>query len=280
MKRRYSQLSLSLDEDENENDIVKNTTSNEGEEEDLLCDEIRVSCKVLGNKENERTNVTIYKLPYDSWIIHFNLPIDKQPTLKELELLWKMKPDNKGTIRMFNKDITVPRYEQTYGEKDYKFSGKVHEPKKIPDLIQRYIDYANDICSLYLSKLKNGDYEEEEEEEIKFNMCFTNWYPDGQHYIGFHADDEKQIYTSKDDRTLIFSLSFGQERKFILRLKDKKKRKRYNKDSKYFYLDIKDNDVVIMGGKTQKYYQHAVPKITSKKMKIDKRLNMTFRVFK
>jgi len=42
----------------------------------------------------------------------------------------------------------------------------------------------------------------------EFNMALINWYKDGSHYIGFHADDTRQIAKN----TPIIALSLLQSR--------------------------------------------------------------------
>lgn len=101
-----------------------------------------------------------------------------------------------------------------------------------------------------------------------YKMCLVNWYRDGNDYIGFHSDDEKQII----DGTPIYSISIGAKRKFIL-----KKRNNINDDCLDNYeLDLENGSLVIMCGFCQKTHQHSVPK---SKKDIGMRINFTFRAF-
>lgn len=93
-----------------------------------------------------------------------------------------------------------------------------------------------------------------------------NWYDDGNHYIGKHSDDEKQIVPGSN----IYSFSFGSSNR-IFRIRDK-----YNKLRPFIDLEMPHGTLIIMGGDMQKGYTHEVPK--SKKVK-DRRINVTFRRF-
>jgi len=73
-----------------------------------------------------------------------------------------------------NKLIEIPRWQQSYGL-SYKFSGITNIALETPDLIQKYIDWAN---------IHDNTFD-------IFNMALVNWYQDGEHYIGHHSDDER-----------------------------------------------------------------------------------------
>ena len=170
----------------------------------------------------------------------------------DFEELWKLKPEVRPTIKMFDKLIQVPRYYQNYG-KDYKFSGVHNTSLEVPNILQKYLDYCNQI-----------------ETEYQFNGILVNWYPDGKSYIGFHSDDEKQLVKNSP----IYCFSFGQPRRFVLQEKmGEKKRTDFT---------LQNNSYIVMGGQCQKYYKHSIPKITRKAdlANCKRRISITLRCFK
>jgi alkylated DNA repair dioxygenase AlkB len=184
-----------------------------------------------------------------SWVIQGNLPkniID----LYNFESLWNLHPEEYGQIKIFNKLINTPRWQQTYC-KDYWYSGMLHEALLLPEEFQIFYDWINTLdMGLYSGK---------------FNQLLINWYRDGNHYIGKHSDNESQIV--KDSP--IMSISLGSKRKFIIR----------DKKTSDIVLDLEmvNNSYLIMCGEMQKNYTHEVPK--DKKIK-DRRINITMRQFK
>jgi alkylated DNA repair dioxygenase AlkB len=101
------------------------------------------------------------------------------------------------SIRMFGKEIRVPRLVVWYGEKGYGYSGKRHQPKAIPEMIQREMNRLS------------------AETGVEFNGVLCNWYRNGEEHMGFHSDDEPEIYGS-----LIASISLGASRRFAWKKKD------------------------------------------------------------
>lgn len=203
----------------------------------------------------------------DSWIEKFDLPEELKLSDKEFEELWNIHPEEQGEIMLFGKKIPIPRYQQVYG-KSYTFSGIKHKAIAYHHLIERYLNYANTHKDYF--KSFNDKYI-----NVKFNMCLTNWYQDGSHYINYHSDDEKQILTDDKGGTVILSISFGEERKFYL------KSKKDIKDDNRTEFKLNSNSVIVMGGLTQTTHQHSIPKVSGiKGQNIGRRINLTFRIFK
>ncbi len=162
------------------------------------------------------------------------------------------KPDYHHVIKMFGKDIRVPRYLQTYGA-DYHFSGAVAKSRPFtPELFDILEKLEVDLVKLVPDGTPSG-----------FNMCLVNWYETGKHYIGPHSDEEKQFM----DNAPIAGLSWGATRTFVLSPK---------KEGKALRLQVNDGDLVVMGGRTQKTHKHEVPKSSTK----DERVSFTFRIFR
>ncbi|MDB9511167.1 alpha-ketoglutarate-dependent dioxygenase AlkB [Kamptonema animale CS-326] len=158
------------------------------------------------------------------------------------QIEWKQQP-----IKIFGKSVLQPRLTAYYGERAYTYSGVMMQPLpwNIPLLQIRE----------KIEPLVN----------TKFNGVLLNLYRDGQDYMGWHSDDEKDLAVG----SVIASLSFGETRRFILRRRDNRQTK--------VELNLSHGDFLIMGGDTQKFWQHQVPKTTKS---TQPRINLTFRVIK
>ncbi len=178
----------------------------------------------------------------------------------KFEQLWNMHPKEYDDIIMMGKPIKTPRWTQSYGQA-YKFSGTYHEALPIPKIIQHYLNYAN-----------KTDYSAPF--PVSFNMALLNWYENGKHYIGPHSDDEKQMAKSNTGETVVFSISFGETRKFKLTPK------KNTPDGTKLDINLYSGTVVVMGGLTQHTHKHSIPKVNNKQAEImDRRINLTFRTF-
>ena len=157
-------------------------------------------------------------------------------------------PDEKSAIKIFGKVTNIPRKQCAYGDEgtSYKFSGINVDGKTWDD-----VPVLNQIKEFIHSELK-----------IPVNFVLVNLYKNGDDYIGYHSDDEKDL----DGKYPIISLSFGATRSFLV------KHKVSGKVSEY---ELSDNSCILMEPPCQKLYKHSVPK----RKKIKKpRINLTFRV--
>lgn len=150
-------------------------------------------------------------------------------------------------IIMYGKELLLPRLSAWYGDnnKQYTYSGIKLNPLPWTD-------------ELLLIKEKI-----EVEAKVKFSSVLINRYRDGQDYVGWHTDSEKEL----GKNPIIGSVNFGATRKFQLRRIDDHKEK--------FEVELKHGTFLVMGGATQHFWQHQVPKTA---LKIGERLNLTFRV--
>jgi len=94
-----------------------------------------------------------------------------------------------------------------------------------------------------------------------FNAVLVNCYRDQNDTVGWHSDDEAEL----GQRPVIASLSFGEERNFQLKHKF---------TGEKITLPLKSGSLLVMGGETQAYWQHSLPR--TKKPKLA-RINLTFR---
>ena len=148
-------------------------------------------------------------------------------------------------IKLYGKEIPLPRLTSWYGdqEKPYTYSGITSYPN----------DWNKGL--LYVKK---------EVERIackSFNSVLLNWYRNGEDYLNWHADDEKEL----GDNPIIASVNFAETRDFVIRRNEDR--------SKKITIPLKHGTLLVMGGDLQHHWQHSVPK--RKKIK-NSRFNLTF----
>jgi alkylated DNA repair dioxygenase AlkB len=95
----------------------------------------------------------------------------------------------------------------------------------------------------------------------RFNSVLVNLYRNGEDYVGWHADNEREM----GDQPLIASLTFGADRQFAFR---------HKKTTEHGQVLLSSGTLVIMQPDFQHHWLHSVP--------IDKnitagRINLTFR---
>jgi len=132
----------------------------------------------------------------------------------EENYLWSICPTVPSKFHFMGKEIDNPRYDIVYG-RNYTFSNVDHIAEPIPISLFPLLEYVNG--------LGYG----------VFNQMLINYYMNGHHYIGSHADNEKQLVIGSP----IVSISFGGTRTFRIRDKNKKIVKDYelkNKDINNF----------------------------------------------
>ncbi|WP_338767102.1 alpha-ketoglutarate-dependent dioxygenase AlkB [Bernardetia sp. ABR2-2B] len=162
-------------------------------------------------------------------------------------------------IKIFGKELFVPRFSAWYGDKDaaYSYSGLKLEPNAWNE---KLVFIKNKI-----EKLIDNLDKTEKKTATKFNSVLLNWYRDGQDSMGWHNDNEKEL----GQNPLIASLNFGATRRFLLRQIDNKTNK--------LEFSLANGSLLIMAGQIQHFWQHSIPKESKIK---ENRINLTFRVIK
>ena len=97
---------------------------------------------------------------------------------------------------------------------------------------------------------------------LRFNSVLANLYRDGRDSMGWHSDDEPELGA----RPIIASLSFGVPRAFRLRSRATRE--------PALALELAHGSLFVMGGDTQRNYQHALPRRAGVEQP---RINLTFR---
>lgn len=154
------------------------------------------------------------------------------------QLAWRQ--DN---IMMFGKQIAIPRLQAWYGDASYTYSNLKLEPLPWNPLLNSLKAHCEKVA------------------DSQFNSVLANLYRDGQDSNGWHSDDEKELGINP----VIASVSFGAERRFLLRHKMTGEKVEFN---------LTSGSLLIMAGETQHHWQHTIPKT---KRFVEPRINLTFR---
>lgn len=86
---------------------------------------------------------------------------------------------------------------------------------------------------------------------VKFNSCLLNEYENGKKCIGYHGDKEVDAYLHT-----VATVSLGGTRDFVMR----KVLGGGKFSPQLVSVPLKNGDLVLMYGNTQKHYQHSIPK--------------------
>jgi len=156
------------------------------------------------------------------------------------ELQWQQ-----DKLKFYGKIVDIPRLQAWYGEYGvhYTYSNLTMVAKPwTPTLLQ-----LKNIISQYC--------------QSSFNAVLANCYRDNCDSVGWHSDDEPEL----GQNPVIASLSLGGTRTFHLKHKH---------TGEKFKLPLQSGSLLVMSGKTQHYWQHAILKT---KQKAVMRINLTFR---
>ena len=162
-----------------------------------------------------------------------------------MQRLLREIPWTQHQVRMFGRELPSPRLSAWIGDADavYTYSRVRHQPAPwTPALAQ-----LRERLQVELG--------------ARFNSVLANRYRDGCDSMGWHADDEPEL----GREPLIASISLGAVRRMRFRARDR---------SAVAAIDLADGSLLLMGGRTQTLYQHAVDKTRAD---TGERINLTFR---
>ncbi len=144
---------------------------------------------------------------------------------------------------MYDKIVTAPRMISWHQDKNAEISsGNAPE-------------FSNDLNSIRKRV--------EAETNLQFNAVLLNLYRNGNDGVSWHSDKINR----SGSNPIIASVTFGETRMFRLRHK-------FRKDVSQVEIPLYHGSFLIMAGKTNSFWEHAVPK-TSKN--VLPRINLTFR---
>jgi alkylated DNA repair dioxygenase AlkB len=146
---------------------------------------------------------------------------------------------------IFGKHILTKRKVAWYAEKPFEYTYSKITRSALP--------WTKELLALKtLVENKTGE---------TFNSCLLNLYHDGSEGMAWHSDGEKDLKKNG----AIASLSFGAERKFVLKHKNTKEK---------ISVILQQSSLLVMKHETQTNWLHCVP--TTKKLN-GPRVNLTFR---
>lgn len=171
----------------------------------------------------------------------------------------KYNSDNDSKVQIYGKFIKIPREQVAYGDigTSYTFSGNKVIPRS----------WGSDEIGKKLLLIKN---KVEQYTGESFNFVLVNRYKDGQSYIGYHSDDEKDL----DKTSSIIGVSFGSERDFLFKPKKSFVPKNI---SDVISLNLSHGSLVQIKPPTNEYWCHSIPKRANIKKS---RISLTFRCMK
>lgn len=182
-------------------------------------------------------------LPFDGTVYYKSSFYSKEESDSFLsrftnEIAWKHEP-----IKIFGKEVLQPRLTAWFG-KTYGYSGIKLLSAPFPDLVLTIKEKVEATTGL------------------DFNSVLMNHYRDGNDSMGWHRDNEKILGPDP----AIASVTFGVVRKFRFR--------NYINKSIGTDIELAHGSLLLMLGKTQHHWQHAVFKT---KQDVSPRINLTFR---
>jgi alkylated DNA repair dioxygenase AlkB len=193
---------------------------------------------------------------------------------------------DQGVVTVGQRQVSEPRLTTFLGETDglsYTYNAKANISVKWPpivEVVKKRIEVASGQT---------------------YNVVLMNWYQDGSHHVGWHADSEDDLVKP----SVIASLSLGATRPFQLRHKEDSKK---GTDKSALHLRMRDDpnleltdaekailtyqtgvdpnlnkeilchhgDLLIMRGNLQEHWRHRVPQ-TSAPTDVGPRICFTFR---
>jgi len=175
----------------------------------------------------------------------FFTPVESDRLFTELleKIAWQQEH-----IRLYGKSHRVPRLTAWYGDAGccYTYSG-----------IRRYPTPWIPVLLAIRNRI-------ERIAGIHFNSVLLNLYREGRDSMGWHSDAEREL----GENPVIASVSFGGPRRFLLRHKG---------GAHKAAIILTHGSLLLMGGTTQHYWQHRVPKT---RKAVPPRINLTFRVIR
>lgn len=231
------------------NEYVKNK-QNTSPKYDLLSE-----CRFYGSIKS-KLNVMLVTRFLDQ-----NFADELFSNLKKIEY----NTEEESKVRIMGKMIAIPRKQTAYGEPgvNYHFAGSTVSARNWNyDNTQNTTSDAKTILDMKVGKMLKkvsiilGNFL-----NSKFNYTLINNYIDGKNYIGYHADDEKEL----GKNPIIAGISFGGEREIYFKSR---------LDDKVIKISLPHNSLFVMFDPTNKYWKHSIPK-TSKP--IGQRISLTFR---
>lgn len=183
---------------------------------------------------------------FDAWVaLRAGFLDDAEATALQARLADEV-PWTVHRIRMFGRWVDSPRLSCWMGEPQarYRYSGALFEPEPWHPAIAALLPRLAVACG------------------ARFNSVLLNRYRHGRDSMGWHSDDEPELGPAP----VIASLSLGEARRFLLRMKDN--------HAVRAEWRLAHGDLLVMRGDCQREAQHALPRMARA---AGERINLTFR---
>lgn len=184
-------------------------------------------------------------LPFDGIVTYHGRIFNQKESHYYFEKLMNNIAWEQEHVFMFGKSLTIARKVAWYGDKAYQYT--------YSKTSKHALIWTKELAELKaIVEKTTGD---------SFNSCLLNLYHNGNEGMGWHSDNENTIVNN----STIASLSFGAERKFSFKHKEKLEKRE---------IILENGSLLSMKNETQKFWLHQLPK--SKKV-TQPRINLTFR---
>ncbi|MCK7574576.1 MAG: alpha-ketoglutarate-dependent dioxygenase AlkB [Chromatiales bacterium] len=147
-------------------------------------------------------------------------------------------------ITLYGRAVASPRLSAWYGDPGavYSYSGLRLEPVPWTPTLERLRERVEELAA------------------ARFNSVLLNLYRDGQDSMGWHSDDEPEL-----GRNPVIALLASAPRVVFCFS---------TRSNGYGSNLLEDGDVLVLGGATQHYWRHQLPKT---RQPVGSRINLTFR---
>lgn len=174
------------------------------------------------------------------------LDLGAEPNVMLKELIEQI-PWRSEVINLWGREYQQPRLAAWFGDAgaSYTYSGLSLQPLPWTDLLSRLRSRVEAVA------------------EASFNSVLLNYYRDHRDSMGMHSDDEPELGRNP----VIASLSFGEQRTFVLK-------HRSRKELKPVSLALASGSLLLMKGATQHNWKHGINKVSRP---CGPRVNLTFR---
>jgi alkylated DNA repair dioxygenase AlkB len=185
-------------------------------------------------------------LPADGIVDYYGQVLAQAEAARYLDRLLKDIAWRNDEAVIFGRHIITKRKVAWYGDSDYTYA--------YSNIIRQALPWTEELLRLKaLTEQLTG---------ATYNSCLLNLYHDGEEGMAWHSDDEKELAPDG----AIASLSFGAERRFLLRHKQTREQ---------VEVLLATGSLLVMRGTTQTHWLHSLPKM--KKVRAP-RVNLTFRL--
>jgi alkylated DNA repair dioxygenase AlkB len=196
-------------------------------------------------KTVENLNGVMNLLPRDGAADYYGRVMDMEEAERYLERLLNEIEWRNDEAVIFGRHIVTKRKVAWYGDNTYTYT--------YSNITRQALPWTKDL--LALKELTEGL------SGARYNSCLLNLYHDGDEGMAWHSDDEKEL----EPNGAIASLSFGAERRFLLR---------HRESRETIEVLLAPGSLLVMRGTTQTHWLHSLPKM--KKVRTP-RVNLTFR---